>query len=172
MTRRLLGLCVLTALFFPLVSCTSTEKSVKVTNHWVHDAQLQALMVHIETETYAHEPGQVVTAPPDASPSDEYLMKIPTSRVEALSQACELADALALSADRIHDTSVIGKLSEADRRAFIAQADTLKVQATRLNDRAAARDIAGMRAEISQIQQTCNACHARFRDVAGSLARR
>lgn len=129
--------------------------------HWIQDARLRAIMRDLERETIVSWPQEIQDRYPPATKSQQ--------AVKALEEACWLADGLAKAAGRIPAAVAHIDMSEADRRGFLAQVETLRDQAQKLEEVAGQADLDGMRQVLSHIRQTCNACHERFRDFAGPM---
>ena len=79
---------------------------------------------------------------------------------------------LALAADEIPQAVAHVEMSEADRRSFLAQAETLREQAQRLGEAASLSNDRGMERVLNAIDETCMSCHERFRDFSGPMDRR
>jgi hypothetical protein len=60
-------------------------------------------------------------------------------------------------------------LSEAERRGFVAFADTLHDQALRLRGDAEKMRIEQMQQSMDAVRSTCMACHTRYRDLTGNV---
>ena len=133
-----------------------------VESHAVYDDRLRDLMADMQAATNENWPEKVDEEHTPPSASDSSL---------AFEKAKPLADALARSAERIPETVAHLVMVEADRRAFRAQAETLRDQALLLSAAAKKRDSADMRGVLQNIDATCRACHARFLDVSGPLSR-
>ncbi len=118
-------------------------------------------MTVLERETMASWPQEV---------ENEYAAKDADQTEQAFNEASTLAVQLANSATVIATLSNSIRMSEADRRAFVAQADTLHDQAQRLFEATKANDLEHMRADLNSIQATCKSCHERFREFTGPLA--
>src|SRR3954469_15452295 len=85
----------------------------KLGAHWVQNTQLRALMKEMSERTQAHTPRNLPQDPEDAASKD------PDA---AFKQAAMLADGLAGAAVRIPASVASVQMSEADRRAFEAEA--------------------------------------------------
>jgi len=148
-----------------LVSCrtgASRESSAAAGDaHWVHNAELRLRMAELDRAARSDWPqeleGNVPILDPGADP--------------CLAAAVEHAGALAQAARRIPEAAARANLPEVDRRAFLAQAETLYDQASRLEDATRRADAAAMRVALTDIDATCVSCHTRFRDVSGTLRR-
>jgi len=88
---------------------------------------------------------------------------------EQYEQAAEAANRLANAAHAIGEAVPENVLSGPERQAFLRLVAQLESQARGLANSATARDGAGMEASFTRLRTTCNECHARFRDVAGTL---
>lgn len=131
--------------------------------HWVHDERLRTIMADLEKQRRTSWPQEI---------QDEYAALSVKERTQALDQACVLAERLAESAGRIPATVANIKMPEVDRRSFLAQAETLHDQAKRLGDASAAGDVDRMRDVLASINETCQSCHQRFRDISGPIDER
>lgn len=129
--------------------------------HWVYDRELRDLMVKLQRETTQHWPQEL---------NDEHTAALSPRRELAFEQVGPLADALAQAAEGIPDIVAHLDLSEADRRAFVAQAVTLGEQARRLTLAGGQKDEPQMRSVLEDISATCRSCHVRFLDLAGPLS--
>jgi len=130
------------------------------TRHWVQSERLRVVMDVLERDTLSTWPQEV---------ENEYAEIEAEKAGRALAEAGKLAEALVSSASRIPEAVMKVRMSEADRRAFVAQADTLRDQAQLLYDAAAAQDLQRMRTQLDSITATCRSCHDRFRDFSGPM---
>lgn len=130
--------------------------------HATYSRRLQDVMERLQRETIDHWPEPL---------DDEHVDAQRKSDRAAFAEARPLADALAFAADEIPRSVRHLVLLEADRRAFEAQAETLRDQALRLSAAARQRDRDQMRQVLDSINATCRSCHARFLDVSGPLSR-
>jgi cytochrome c556 len=140
-----------------LASCASQPENG--TPHWVHDQQIRAVMNQLALDVETGDP--VRRSPPGVS--------YPRETIQAFDEASTLAEALAESTDTIECLAEERDMPEADRAAFLAQVDTLRTQAHRMNKMAASYNMQGVQLAFNEINATCNACHTRFRDYAGAL---
>ena len=162
----------LLALLMSLSSCTSKKEiqsdsppaenkqapGVKRTNdHWVQGEQLRAMMATISSQAQKL---------PRGLPED--VESAPATR-QVFSQAIATADVLASAAQRIPLAVAGVDMSEADRNAFNATAQTLATQAATFKKWAEARDVEQMQRSLTSIKSTCTSCHVRYRDFSGQL---
>jgi cytochrome c556 len=128
--------------------------------HWVQSRQLRGVMEQLS--------GLRGAIPKPDMPQDA---ESPAGKQAnlAIAAAAALGDALSQTAMRIPAAVADRKMTEADRRAFVAQAQTLRDQAVEFRDAAKARKLERMQDAMDQINTTCFACHSRFRDLAGEL---
>jgi len=133
-------------------------QGVKRTNdHWVQSEQLRAMMASIsaQAEKLPHGlPEDVESAP---------------ATQQIFSQAIATADVLASAAQRIPLAVAGVEMSEADRNAFNATAQTLSTQAATFRKWAQAHDVEQMQRSLASIKSTCTSCHVRYRDFSGQL---
>jgi len=111
--------------------------------------------------------GLVERQQPDATPTQHERKE--EANKAALGAAAVYARALAEATDGIRAAVAHEEMSRADRAAFDAQVDTLQDQAIALATAAHSGDVAAMRRIVAMIDQTCTACHTRFRDYSGLL---
>ncbi len=130
------------------------------TRHWVHSKRLGAVMAVLERDTLSTWPQEV---------EDEYADTDAEKADQAFDEARTLAGRLASSTPSITAAVKAIRMSEGDRRAFVAQVDTLRDQAQRLNDAAEAGNIDRMRLDLKSIMATCRSCHERFREFTKPL---
>jgi cytochrome c556 len=128
--------------------------------HWVQSQQLRGVMEQLS--------GLRGAIPKTDMPQDAESPAGNEANL-AIASAAALGDALAETAMKIPAAVANHKMSEADRRAFVAQAQTLRDQAIELRDAAKARKLERMQEAMDQLNTTCFACHSRFRDLAGEL---
>lgn len=128
--------------------------------HWVQDARLRELMTELDHLTFTTWPQEIAA---------ERKENIARQTQEALDEACALAQGLATTASEIPDAVSKVKMSEADRRAFMALVETLHGQALRLEETGRTGNQDAMRATLQAIGDTCDSCHARFADFAGPM---
>ena len=162
---------ILPAILICLASCTSKKETrsespqagnpapgVKHTNeHWVQGEQLRAMMATISSQAEKL---------PRGLPED--VESAPTTQ-QVFSQAIATADVLASAAERIPLAVAGVEMSEADRNAFNATAQTLSTQAAAFKKWAQARDVEQMQRSLTSIKSTCTSCHMRYRDFSGQL---
>jgi soluble cytochrome b562 len=133
-------------------------KGMKHTNdHWVQGEQLRAMMATISSQAEklpSGLPGDVESAP---------------ATKQTLAQAAATADILSSAAQRIPLAVAGVEMSEADRNAFSATAQTLATQAATLKKWAQAGDVEEMQRSLTAIKSTCTSCHVRYRDFSGQL---
>ncbi len=129
------------------------------TRHWVHSNSLRGAMVALERKALSTWPQEV---------ENEYAAKGAEADRQAFGNASMLARRLASSVTEIAAAVKTVSMSEADRRAFTAQTDTLQDQAKRLFVAAEDGNLDRMRADLETIQETCRACHERFREFTKS----
>ncbi len=130
--------------------------------HATYSTQLMSIMDRLQKETIEHWPENM---------ADEQTAPKPKDDKTAFADARPLADALAKAADEIPRSVSHLVMLEADRRAFEAQAATLREQAQRLGAAARNHDRKKMQQVLDSINATCQSCHARFLDVSGPLSR-
>jgi soluble cytochrome b562 len=163
---------ILLALLISLSSCMSKKEvrtespqaerkpvpGVKRTNdHWVQGEQLRAMMATISSQAEKL---------PSGLPED--VESAPATK-QILAQAVATADVLSSAAQRI-PLAVAGiEMSEADRNAFNATAQTLGSQAATFKKWAQAGDVEQMQRSLTSIKSTCTSCHVRYRDFSGQL---
>jgi len=126
------------------------------TRHWIHDEKLRAIMATL---------GERQALDSDDAQRDRRAKETAVD----LSNAARYATAMSQAADGIRSAVEKRKMIAADRAAFDAQVETLRDQAEALAQAARAADIDAMHRIVEQIDQTCNACHTRFRDYSGLL---
>ena len=132
--------------------------------HWVHDAKLREIMARLDREMAASWPQEIEA---------EYTTPLASRRAaRALEEACWLAEELVRAADAIPEAIRTVKLAEDERQLFVSQARTLREQAEHLQVVAGRADVTRMHATLTDINETCQACHERFREVSGPLRSR
>lgn len=129
--------------------------------HWVHDQRLREIMSSL-----------VLEQPWPERIDDRHVHRRDEESRAALSDARKLALALAGTAKEIPGLVAKVRMSEADRRSFQAQADTLFDQAEKLRRTAERGDVKAMQEVLFEIDATCSSCHTRFRDFSGLLGPR
>jgi soluble cytochrome b562 len=133
-------------------------QGVKRTNdHWVQGEQLRAMMSTISSQAEKL---------PRGLPED--VESAPATQ-QVFNQAIATADILASAAQRIPLAVAGVEMSEADRNAFNATAQTLSTQAATFKKWAQARDVEQMQRSLASIKSTCTSCHVRYRDFSGQL---
>jgi soluble cytochrome b562 len=132
--------------------------SVRHTNeHWVQSEQLRTMMTSISTQAEKL---------PKGLPED--VESAPATK-KMFADAMATADILALAAQRIPLAVANVEMTEADRNAFNATAQTLASQAATFKKWGQARDVEEMQRSLTSIKSTCMTCHARYRDFSGQL---
>ena len=165
-------LIILLALIGCISSCTSQKEvrvesprveskpaqGVKRTNdHWVQGEQLRAMMATLSSQSEKL---------PRGLPDD--VESHPATK-QTFAQAIATADILSSAAQRIPLAVAGVEMSEADRNAFNATAQTLATQAATFKKWAQARDVEEMQRSLTSIKSTCTSCHVRYRDFSGQL---
>lgn len=158
--RTILILLTVLATLFVACNGITHKKSELATppqsSHWIEKARLRDLMDQL-----------------GESRANVWPQEIEGARVqedqEMFAQVRLAAMALSESAQEIPNVADHLKMHEVDRRSFVAQAMTLRDQAGRLEDAAAAQDMTRMKRLLDTIDITCNSCHRRFREFAGPL---
>src|SRR5688572_28734860 len=84
-------------------------------------------------------------------------------------EAAEQAAGVARAAGQIPHAVKSQQLSDADIRAFKAEAETLRAHALSLERAARERNVEQMQRASDRINASCIACHSRFRDFAGDI---
>ncbi len=133
------------------------------TRHSVQSDRLRQIMDEIDKLSVNQWPQEVQS---ELAADEQY------HAAKAFWEARQLADGLSRAAASIPNAIKTTKLSEVDRRSFLAQVQTLRDQGTRLKQTAALGDREGMRRTLADLDETCNSCHSRFRDIAGDMPRR
>ena len=133
------------------------------TGHWVQDAQLRRIMGELESLAAVTWPQEL-----ESELSRTEIQR----RLMMFAEAQSLAEGLARAADEILRTVAKVEMSEADRRSFLAQVETLREQAQRLGEAARTGDDRRMEWHLNAINETCMSCHERFRDFSGPIDRR
>ncbi len=90
-------------------------------------------------------------------------MEVEWERERRVEELVIVAQAIADSAARIPAAPEGALLSTGERRAFSAHARALQERASRLAAEAAQLDTAATHTAVSEIRETCAACHRRFR---------
>jgi cytochrome c556 len=135
-----------------------TTQPLRHTNeHWVQGEQLRAMMATISSQAEKLPKG----LPEDVESS-------PATK-QTFDQAIATADVLASAAQKIPLAVAGVEMSEADRNAFNATAQTLGSQAATFKKWAQARDVEQMQRSLTNIKSTCTSCHLRYRDFSGQL---
>lgn len=138
-----------------------TPPGVADKKHWLHDQRLREIMSRL-----------VLEQPWPERIDDRHVNRRDDESRAALADAQKLARALAMTAREIPDLVARIPMSEADRRSFKAQADTLHDQAVKLRQTAERADVKAMQQVLFEIDATCSSCHTRFRDFSGLLGPR
>jgi cytochrome c556 len=139
-------------------AASKPAQGVKHTNdHWVQGEQLRAMMATISSQAEKL---------PRGLPED--VESAPATQ-QVFTQAIATADVLASAAQRIPLAVAGVEMSEADRNAFTATAQTLGAQAATFKKWAQARDVEQMQRSLTSIKSTCTSCHVRYRDFSGQL---
>ena len=137
---------------------TQPAKGLKHTNdHWVQGEQLRAMMATISAQ--AEKLPRGLPEDVEAAPATK----------QTLAQAVATADVLSSAAERISLAVAGVEMSEADRNAFNATAQTLATQAATFKKWAQAGDVEQMQRSLTAIKSTCTSCHVRYRDFSGQL---
>jgi cytochrome c556 len=110
---------------------------------------------------------QMAYSPTGKLPPDPESEKPVDPRV--FDEAAEQAAGVAKAAGQIPHAAKSQQLSDADLRAFKAEAETLRAHALSLERAARERKIEQMQRSSDRINATCIACHSRFRDFAGDI---
>lgn len=148
------------------VSCAGQRKatspgrlSFEGREHWVEDRDLREVMSSL-----------VLSAPwPDR---DVEIRGRTQDRQSALEDARDLSRALSQAAREIPALVTDAEMSEADRRAFNAQAYLLQEQADDLGRAARRGKLEDAQMLLEKIDDTCASCHTRFRDFSGLIGPR
>jgi cytochrome c556 len=110
------------------------------------------------------------TAWPDDLPQDpEGVSRVDPS--QAYAEAATLADLLAQNASDIPRAIAHKSLSDAKRKGFIKEAETLRRHALDFKEAARTRKVEQMQRALDRINTTCFACHSQYRDLSGDLDR-
>jgi hypothetical protein len=136
----------------------ATAASPPAGPHWVQDTRLRTLMDGIAIKSATVPEGTEDVESPAS-----------LQQKQSFDLAAALADTLAQTALQIPQVPGKDKLSEADRRGFDAEANTLHELALELKKGAQAHKIERMQSTLSTISSTCTACHTRYRDLTGFL---
>ena len=128
--------------------------------HWVHSADLTDVMARLERQRANSWPQEI---------QDEYAADAEKERQLNLVKANSLALALARAAEMIPQALEGGKLGSADRKLFLSYVGELRDEANLLSKLTKKKDLRGIAAVQDDIRKTCNACHQRFRTLAGPL---
>jgi len=130
-------------------------------SHAVHSVELRQTMNRLDEM-------QLKTWPQELQA--EYASKDEYAAAKAFWEARRLAEGLAGATVTIRRAVDNTSISEVDRRSFLAQVETLREQAVRLERAAALGDRENMRRVLVSIDATCLSCHERFRDISGPLS--
>ena len=129
--------------------------------HWVQTPQLKALMMRV-----GHTAS---TSTPRTIPDDPERPARPEDVEQAFSDAAVLADGLAAAAAEIPAAVEGRRMSDADRRGFLTEAETLRSLSVQLKQDAVDRRAEAMDRTLTRINATCVTCHSRYRDLSGNL---
>lgn len=140
----------------------SSSPGPEATAHWVQNAQLRTIMDELQLLAMESWPQELDPEMPKSGLQQ---------RLKAFTEAQRLAAGLAQGAVEISAAVAKAKMSEADRRSFLAQVETFRDQAQRLGEAADAQDPEGMEQLLNAIDETCMSCHGRFRDFSGAIIR-
>ena len=126
--------------------------------HWIQDQRLRLVMAQLSSRNPSWPAGipQEPEAPGQGQPAQ-------------FDEVALLAAALESAADRLPEVAGGIKMTEADRRGFLAEAQTLRDQASRLQHAAEQHRIEQMQTQMALINSTCISCHSRYRDFSGQL---
>lgn len=138
---------------------TNEKSGPVVESHAVYNEQLKLLMADLQKKTIEHWPTSIGD---EHSPNENQML--------FYDKAYPLARSLTIAADKIPGSVSDMVMLEADRRAFAAQAGTLRDQARQLSQAATRRDAKRMHELLTEIDATCRSCHSRFLDVSGPLS--
>jgi cytochrome c556 len=138
---------------------TPTAPLASPQKHWMQNQRLKAVMDQIS---------KLHTSFPKGLPEDVESSAGPEALLAA-ANAANAADELARTALRIPAVLEGKSLSEADRRGFIAEAQTLHDQAMLLRDSAQKFQVEEMQQTLDGLTSSCISCHNRFRDLSGEL---
>lgn len=130
-------------------------------HHWVQDDQLLRTMKQLGASTAEQWPSTLPDDPEAAVTSED--------RDQAFENGAKLAISLADAAERIPDSIALRSLSQADRDAFVATAQTLAAQSKQLGKAAKKHRVEEMQRLLDATRATCISCHTRFKDVSGEL---
>jgi hypothetical protein len=123
-------------------------------DHWMQTPELKALMARL---------GHAADATPRL-PGDPEKPPAPEELERAFANAATLAEQLSAASRDIPAAAAWLKLSEGDRRGFVAEAESLGKYAAQLKQDATARQAEAMDRTLTQINATCVTCHTRYRD--------
>ncbi len=135
----------------------STPGLKRTNDHRVQGQQLRAMMATLSSQAEKL---------PKGLPDD--VESAPATR-QTFANAIATADALSSAAQRIPLAVAGVDMSEADRNAFNATAQTLASQAATFKKWAQTRDVEEMQRSLTSIKSTCTSCHLRYRDFSGQL---
>lgn len=136
-----------------------TATGGQASKHWVQSEKLKAAMADI-----AKLHGSLPKNLPDdvESPSGRMV-------IVAAASAATSADQLATTAESLPRALEGKKISETDRRGFIAMAQTLHDQAIQLRGESERLEIEKMQRTMDALNTTCTACHTQYRELAGDV---
>lgn len=146
--------------------CTQENKATPsrpalAKDHWIYDPDLRELMSRLILE----QPWPERLGANRSEIGEEQSRRI-------LRDARNLGDGLIEASLRIPGLVADIPMTEADRRAFEAQALTMRNQAKTLKRVAIRGDPGAVQTALSLIDATCSTCHTRFRDFSGMLGPR
>lgn len=167
---RLLAMPVGLVSVIALASCAADKRhaapaqvdatrATSPTRHWVQDQRLRQIMAELSKSNPSW---------PKSLPQEPE-QKTPDGAAEKFAEIESLADSLAQSSQHIPELATHLNMGEADRRGFVAEAQTLHDQATQLHDAAARHQVEQMQRTMDGINSTCISCHSRYRDFSGQL---
>jgi hypothetical protein len=136
-----------------------TRPATASAKHSIQGQQLKAAMQEI---------ARLHASLPKDLPED---VESPTGRQVALAAASAATAANNLAGAAVNlPRALEGKpLGEAERRGFVAFADTLHDQAIRLRGDAEKMRVEQMQQSMDAVTTTCVACHTRYRDLTGNV---
>lgn len=157
--------CLLACSAAALLACGCTQgnkapqsRRDAAKDHWIYDPDLRELMSRLILE----QPWPERLGPNRSEIGEEQSRRI-------LLDARNLGDGLIEASLRIPGLVADTSMTEADRRAFEAQALTMRDQARMLKRVANRGDPRAVQTALEFIDATCSTCHTRFRDFSGLL---
>jgi cytochrome c' len=141
----------------PIVA-SQRPASGQIGAHWIQDQHLRLVMAQLSSRNPSWPAGipQEPESPGQGQPAQ-------------FDEVALLAAALGNAADQLPEVAGRIKMTEADRRGFLAEAQTLRDQASGLQHAAEQRRIEQMQTQMELINSTCISCHSRYRDFSGQL---